>query len=87
MDKQKLFEQKEQLEQKLASINAELAKVEEMTLYLKDATKPFKKWNLADRNNLYNFNIDAFMWLQEHIEATIEEYNAQSAIKDRVIYE
>ena len=81
-DRQQLLREKENLELALQAVETELAKYDE-TLHLYDAGRPFRKWSLAEQQQLQSISPAAYDWFieDENQGKTIQDYNdSQKAI-------
>lgn len=79
MNYNELVEYKKSLEEKQEQIEVRLKKLAENVLTLKQENKPFKTYSLTERNAVFNLSQNAYEWLNEDQNRTIEEYNLNSA--------
>lgn len=70
-------EKKKEVEQKKEDYLKALAELEnfDITLRLPSLNRPFKEWHLHEQNALYNINTNAYMYLLEHKDLNIYQYN------------
>ena len=74
--------------QKIADIDTQLEAIGNNTLKLKgDKEKPFTKYSIAERQNLYNINQNAYELLAAHKDESVLDYNTLQTAANRVILE
>lgn len=81
-DRQQLLKEKERLELELQFVEEELQHYD-TTLHLYDASRPFRRWTLAEQQQLHSINPAAYDWFnqEDNLGKTIQDYNdSQKAI-------
>lgn len=70
-------EKRKEVEQKREAYLKAQAELEnyDVTLRLPSLHRPFKEWHLHEQNALYNINKNAYMYLLEHKDLNIHQYN------------
>lgn len=86
--KAQLENMRKQYLQKIADIDTQLEAIGNNTLKLQgDKAKPFKKYSIAERQNLYNINQNAYEQLAAHKDESVLDYNTLQTAANRVILE
>ena len=86
--KAQLENMKKEYLQNIADIDTQLEAIGDNTLKLQgDKAKPFKKYSMAERQNLYNINQKAYEWLAAHKDESVLDYNMLHAAANRVVLE
>lgn len=86
MTKKELLFKQEQLQKQLAEVQQQLEKYE-TAFCINQPGKPYKKYNIAEMNELYSISKRAYEWLNENPQNNILDYNAQCPIAYRVLLE
>ena len=86
MTKKELLFKQEQLQKQLAEVQQQLEKYE-TAFSINQPGKPYKKYNIAEMNELYSISQRAYEWLTENQQQSIIDYNAQCPVAYRVLLE
>lgn len=84
LTKEVLLSQKAQIEKELDELNKRIEALPP-TLKLRNAEMPFKRWSIAERQNLFDISQDAYDYLSANQEKTIGDFNYLQVVEEAQI--